>query len=161
MRLRRYALQRSDKDEEDAKCSVGPAVAHRLAAGIAGMTGSADGTGAAARFNGPTGVAVNSTGSVYVVDQSNATIRKVTPTGTTTTVAGTAGMVGILLGTTPRLASPRGLAIVPPRRGAAGGGLSVMPMPFCYSVAAHSIVNSMESSISVSALSSLRRPILP
>lgn len=71
-----------------------------------------DGTGAAAHFNSPTSVAVDSAGHVYVTDTANSTIRKVTPTGTTTTVAGTAGVAGILLGTTPRFAFPRGLAIV-------------------------------------------------
>ena len=78
---------------------------------LAGM-GRSDGTGAAARFNEPFGVAVDSTGNVYVADQGNATIRKVTPTGTTTTIAGTAGVAGIVLGVTPRFAFPLGLAIV-------------------------------------------------
>jgi hypothetical protein len=42
----------------------------------------------------------------------NATIRKVTPTGITTTIAGTAGVAGVLLGGTPRFAFPQYLAIV-------------------------------------------------
>jgi DNA-binding beta-propeller fold protein YncE len=81
-------------------------------AGTAGLVGSADGTGAAARFDVPTGVAVDSAGNVYVADNSNSTIRKVTPTGTTTTVAGAAGMGRIVLGAIPRFAAPQGLAIV-------------------------------------------------
>jgi sugar lactone lactonase YvrE len=81
-------------------------------AGMAGTAGSADGTGSAARFNFPTGVAVDSTGNVYVADQRNELIRKVTPAGITTTVAGTAGVAGILLGNTPRFAAPESLAIV-------------------------------------------------
>jgi sugar lactone lactonase YvrE len=81
-------------------------------AGTAGMSGSADGMGAAARFNGPAGVAVDTAGNVYVADQNNSTIRRVTPTGVTTTVAGTAGAAGILPGATPRFASPWSLAIV-------------------------------------------------
>ncbi|MGH7969762.1 MAG: hypothetical protein ACREIC_13645, partial [Limisphaerales bacterium] len=45
-------------------------------------------------FNNPTGVAVDSAGIVYVADQSNDTIRKLSPgtRWTVTTLAGTAGM---------------------------------------------------------------------
>jgi DNA-binding beta-propeller fold protein YncE len=71
-----------------------------------------DGTGAAARFSTPSGVAVDSAGNVYVADQYNSTIRKVTAAGTTTTIAGMVGMQGIALGGTPRLASPIGLATI-------------------------------------------------
>ena len=81
-------------------------------AGTAGVRGSVDGTGGTARFGGPSGVAVDNAGNVYVADLDNSIIRKVTPTGITTTVAGTAGMAGILLGTTLRLAFPQFLAIV-------------------------------------------------
>jgi len=81
-------------------------------AGTAGMRGSADGIGAAARFDHPTGVVVDSAGNVYVADPGNSTIRKVTPTGATTMVAGTAGVTGILLGATPRFSFPRSLAII-------------------------------------------------
>lgn len=80
--------------------------------GRAGLSGSADGTGTAARFNYPYGVTVDSAGNVYVADRDNHTIRKVTPTGATTTIAGIAGVSVILLGATPRLALPRSLAIV-------------------------------------------------
>jgi sugar lactone lactonase YvrE len=80
-------------------------------AGTAGMTGIVDGTGAAARFNSPTGVAVDSAGNVYVADTGSATIRKITPIGSTSTVAGMAGVVGVALGAAPRFASPRYLAI--------------------------------------------------
>jgi sugar lactone lactonase YvrE len=80
-------------------------------AGVAGTAGSDDGDGAAARFHLPTGIAVDSAGNVYVADQRNAAIRKITPDGTTTTLAGIPGAAGIVLGETPRLASPHGLAI--------------------------------------------------
>jgi len=60
-------------------------------AGSAGTSGSADGTGAAATFNGPTGVGVDSSGNVYVTDSGNDTIRVVSPSNFVTTVAGQAG----------------------------------------------------------------------
>jgi streptogramin lyase len=53
--------------------------------------GSGDGTNAGAQFNGPTGVAVDAGGTLYVADQPNNTIRKVTHSGTNwivTTLAG-------------------------------------------------------------------------
>src|ERR1035438_1115259 len=57
-------------------------------AGRAGADGTNDGTGCTARFNGPSGVAVDSTGNVFVADSANCTIRKVTPAGVVTTLAG-------------------------------------------------------------------------
>lgn len=68
-------------------------------AGTVGAVGSADGTGAAARFSKPWGVAVDSAGNVYVADTNNGTIRKVTPTGVVSTLAGTAGVSGSADGT--------------------------------------------------------------
>jgi len=44
-------------------------------AGLAGVSGSADGAGTAARFNFPTGVTINGTSVVYVADTNNHTIR--------------------------------------------------------------------------------------
>jgi serine/threonine protein kinase/TPR repeat protein/sugar lactone lactonase YvrE len=60
-------------------------------AGSAGVRGCADGTGAAARFAGPFGVAVDRQGNVFVSEFANHTIRKITPTGVVTTLAGLAG----------------------------------------------------------------------
>ena len=57
-------------------------------AGKAGVTGSADGNGAAARLTSPFDAAVDAAGNVYVTDGSN-TIRKITPAGVVTTFAGT------------------------------------------------------------------------
>ena len=85
---------------------VTPAGGVTTVAGTAFVSGSADGTGPDARFNRPTGVAVDNAGNILVTDTGNSTIRKVTPAGVVTTVAGTPGVAGIVLGAAPRLSSP-------------------------------------------------------
>jgi hypothetical protein len=57
-------------------------------AGLAGVGGSADGTGSAARFNSPRGIAVDGSGNLLVADSANGLIRKVTQAGVVTTIAG-------------------------------------------------------------------------
>ena len=82
-------------------------------AGTPGVYGSADGIGSAARFCDPSGVAVDSTGNVYVADSSNDTIRKITPGGTVTTLAGLAGAWGSAdgPGSAARFNMPYGVAV--------------------------------------------------
>lgn len=67
--------------------------------GTMGSSGSVDGTGTAARFSYPEGVATDGT-NLYVADTSNNTIREVViATGVVTTLAGTAGSSGSVDGT--------------------------------------------------------------
>jgi DNA-binding beta-propeller fold protein YncE len=85
-----------------------------LLAGTVGVSGSTDGTGTAAKFNGPTGVAVDpTTGNVLVADSNSSTIRMITPAGVVTTVGGTAGMNGNLdgIGAAAKFDHPTGIAV--------------------------------------------------
>jgi len=78
---------------------ITPAGVVATVAGSPGDFGTADGIGSAARFNNPRSVAVDSAGNIYVADQTNATIRKITAAGVVTTLAGAAGVSGFLDGT--------------------------------------------------------------
>lgn len=82
-------------------------------AGVAGYSGSVDGIGTAARFKSPEGIAVDSAGNVYVADASNHTIRKITPGGVVTTLAGLAGSADSDdgNGTVARFNYPTGIAV--------------------------------------------------
>ncbi len=73
---------------------ISPAGVVSTLAGLAEQSGSADGVGSAARFNHPQGVAVDLSGNIYVADTGNHTIRKITPAGIVTTLAGQAGSSG-------------------------------------------------------------------
>jgi hypothetical protein len=106
-----YAVDRSNDDIR----KITPAGVVTTFAGVPGQTGSADGTGAAAEFHQPVGVAVDSSTNIYVADFQNSTVRKITPAGTNwvvTTLAGTAGMTGTNDGTgsAARFSQPFGIA---------------------------------------------------
>ena len=59
-----------------------------LVAGSATESGNVDSAGASARFNQPTGIALDSAGNLYVADRGNCAIRKITPGGSVSTLAG-------------------------------------------------------------------------
>jgi hypothetical protein len=63
-------------------------------AGSQGNAGGADGTNGTARFDHPFGVAVDDTGDVFVADNHNHTLRRITPAGAVTTIGGLAGAAG-------------------------------------------------------------------
>lgn len=78
-----------------------------------GAMGSSDGLSSQAIFNQPAGIALDSSGNVYVADTFNNTIRKVDTTGNVTTVAGTAGVGGYFdgVGATALFNQPTGLVV--------------------------------------------------
>jgi alpha-tubulin suppressor-like RCC1 family protein/sugar lactone lactonase YvrE len=92
---------------------VTPAGAVTTFAGSSGVSGSTDAAGALARFSGPTGLAIDGSGNIYVADTGNHTIRKIDTAGNVTTVAGLAGSAGSTnaTGTSARFKSPAALAV--------------------------------------------------
>jgi sugar lactone lactonase YvrE len=77
------------------------------------VSGTSDGTGSAARFNGPKGLALDSGGNLYIADTGNDRIRRLAPDGSTLTVTGTTGR-GFQDGSgcTAQFNEPMGLALV-------------------------------------------------
>lgn len=70
--------------------SASDALGILLLAGAPGGFGNSDGTGSEARFGGiSAGVVLDGEGSLYLADPGSKLVRKVTPTGEVTTVAGT------------------------------------------------------------------------
>lgn len=77
-----------------------------------GKRGFADETGTAAMFSSPSGIAVDACGNVYVTEWDNNRIRKVSPDGVVSTLAGseTAGFADGI-GTAASFNRPKGVAI--------------------------------------------------
>lgn len=82
-------------------------------AGAPTQAGSGDGTGSAARFRSPQSIVSDGSGTLYVADQGNQTIRKITGDGTVTTLAGSPGYPGFAdgPGRMAKFNSPSGLAL--------------------------------------------------
>ncbi len=98
------------------KITTGGAVS--TLAGQAGIFGDSDGTGAnvgtnGARFYAPGGLTVDATGNVYVADTYNHIIRKITPGGVVSTLAGLGGLLGTVDGTNnvARFFFPQAIAV--------------------------------------------------
>src|ERR1051326_2849445 len=85
-------------------------------AGFAGTFGSTDGTNGFARFDHPTGIAVDVRGSIYVADRGSSSVRRLTTVGTNwvvTTIAGQPGSQGTNdgVGSAARFNRPNGVAV--------------------------------------------------
>ena len=90
-----------------------PASTQNVVSTIAGsMAGFAEGTGAAAQFDMPVAVAVDAQGVLYVSDYNNNRIRRITPAGVVSTLAGS-GTMGFAdgPGNTAQFNGPSGLAL--------------------------------------------------
>ena len=77
--------------------------------------GHQDGTGTAARFSDPSGLARDAAGNLYVCDARNHVIRKIAPGGVVTTIAGQAGVSGAVngSGSAARFCFPSDIAVAP------------------------------------------------
>jgi sugar lactone lactonase YvrE len=81
----------------DMLCSIWKLTPAGVLSTFAGNTtnwGYANGNGANARFSGPTGVALDRAGNLYVADLENHVVRKITPAGVVSTFAGQQGSSG-------------------------------------------------------------------
>lgn len=76
-----------------------------------GSQGYADGTGAAARFDHPYGIAVDGSGNIYVGDENNALIRKITATGSVSTIAGSSAGFADGVGSAAKFFGPDGVTV--------------------------------------------------
>jgi sugar lactone lactonase YvrE len=74
-------------------------------AGTPGVAGYVDATGSAAKFALPQGIAIDASGNLYVADNLNNSVRKVTPAGVVTTYARGAGQIS------PQFSAPTGVAV--------------------------------------------------
>lgn len=96
--------------------SSGPSPGISLVAGNATISGASNAKGASARFNTPRGIAIDSSGNLFVADTGNYAIRKIATDGTVTTFAGAlgtalAGGTGDGNGTRARFAMPTAITI--------------------------------------------------
>ena len=105
-------------NQQVRKVAAGTGIISAVAGTGTGETGNVDGPVAGSKLNSPLGVAVDSSGNVYIADEGNNKIRKVSG-GSVTTVAGTGDACPISTdpcgdggpATAAKLESPSGLAV--------------------------------------------------
>jgi sugar lactone lactonase YvrE len=78
-----------------------------------GQIGATDGAGSSASFSRPGGLAVDSDGTLYVADTGNSLLRKITPAGVVSTLAGQPGVLGAQngIGTAATFKQPYGVTV--------------------------------------------------
>ncbi len=89
------------------------AVVANLAGPVVPTRGADNGLGAGARFNAPRALARDVAGNLFVADRGNHVVRRISPSGQVTTVAGKAGEPGSLngVGEGARFNEPEGIAV--------------------------------------------------
>lgn len=90
---------------------ISPSGAVTTIAGEAYVDGSDDGVGTEAKFNAIYGIAVDLGGNIYMADRDSHTIRKSTPNGTVTTLAGISGLPGSMDGESAQFYLPNSIAV--------------------------------------------------
>jgi sugar lactone lactonase YvrE len=105
-----HRIRKIKKTGSDPRLPASYTVSTLAGSGVAGV---ADGTGTAAQFNTPIGLAVDSGGTVYVAEYGNNKIRRIAATGEVNTIAGT-GAAGDLdgPGNSAKFNVPGGIALV-------------------------------------------------
>lgn len=76
-----------------------------------GTAGSTNGTGTSASFNNPLGIDIGPNGNLYITERQNPTIRKITPSGVVTTLAGSTTGYSDATGTSAQFNTPYDLTV--------------------------------------------------
>lgn len=115
-----------DRDVSGSKGSD-RSIVHTLAGSTTGVNGYLDGIGANARFRCIVGIDFDSSGNAFVADSENNALRRVTPDGRVTTIAGSRGVDGYTngLGNVALLNYPCGVAVAEGDQLSSSGGWPV------------------------------------